>query len=180
MPATDYLTQLDAALWTGLEAHTPWTDLVAANNRIKLCGAAKDPVKTTWNDADFPECTVSVTDATDSLFTLEETYRLRQSWNAATSVWKEDLTPTVRIDLVHRGLNLAEANPLILETMTALRKLGPALGLAWVFRAGPATMNTGRTAGRPAEYGNAGGTLRLVTNIVMPVVVRLPGASLLT
>lgn len=52
---SDPFTTLYDALWSMLEAHTGFTDLVKVGNRVKFTGEVRDPVKPEINTADLPE-----------------------------------------------------------------------------------------------------------------------------
>jgi hypothetical protein len=55
MAETDPITQVHDALWSLLEAHTPFTDTVRNSNRIKFTGASRSPDKDTHSSGDYPE-----------------------------------------------------------------------------------------------------------------------------
>ena len=81
---TDPFSQVYEALWTELESHTAFTDLVRLKNRIKYNRTLPDdPRKDTAQDRDFPECEIVPTTcaialgATSDCHSIEQVYEIR-------------------------------------------------------------------------------------------------------
>lgn len=172
MSETDYTSAIYARLWALLEAHATFASLVKPGNRIKLDGSAADPFKQSLNDGDLPQVVIGMGDAEDSLWTLTQQYAYSHLTPAAqlSGVSREVMNFTI----THVGVDLriGKANPITHAILTALRKGGPRLGLAYVQTCGPAHYGHRITASQVNEYGDAAGTKRLVVTITVPVAVQ--------
>lgn len=175
MAAEDFLTEIYTQIWALLEGHTPWAVLVRPGNRIKL--DKPQPSKTNRQDADTIEATLWPAEIEDSGFSLTENYALMKlPFVPAAQSWVERITASYKLDLVSPNLKIAKVHQVILESLTALRKAGPRLGLAFVARWGPVTM-----AARPdGELQEVSGTWRVVSSLLIPVQMNLKGESLIT
>jgi hypothetical protein len=172
MAATDYETLLIERAWAILEAHVPFTADVSVGNRIKLTGMkAAAPVKT--DPASFTKVIVSVSDWTDTLYTLGERFNMSTNHSVA-----EDLRFALVIDIFHAD-SFTVSRRVVAETMTAFRKAGPQLGIT-AFRlqqAGPASV---RNVNTPIEnnYGIAGAK-PVSSTITLPLLVRTKTSDML-
>jgi hypothetical protein len=181
--ATDYIKLLIDRAWALLEAHTPWTDAVKVGNRIKFDTKAGGRVGGLPND--FPRAAIFIAALNDSLFTLEQTYQHRSTFNVNTMAWTEDLMIALRVLLVFKDQRIASATPLAMETLTALRKGGPALGLAItggnIMRVGPAQFTfSNTTAADDATVDSNVVEPHLSANVDLPILLRLKGNQLIT
>jgi hypothetical protein len=180
MPATDYLKQIYDRAWALLEAHAPFADVVKPGNRIKF-----ESVNSGAKSNDYPRVAILPPTLDDTLFTLTQNYQHNAAFNIATMAWTEDLSVTLRVVLAHREARLSTATPLIVEALTALRKGGPAWGLSIaggnLMRIGPVAANTVIANGADPELADIIDTQRrLITNISIPILLRLQGAQLVT
>jgi hypothetical protein len=179
-----------ARAWALLEASAKFTTIVKEGNRIRLDAEGKKyPLKTTWNDSDFPEVTVAYPIITHSMFTIERTYAMGQaSYNPALSPEAVDLDCVVNIEVVHQFQNIVAMGQLNAEILKALFAGGPRwlrvnnvvtpLPLERVQLAGPVRMTTNMANARP--LGTAGdGMIRPVTVFPVPLKIRTNGPALL-
>jgi hypothetical protein len=158
MAATDYLSGIYDQAWAALEAHTPWTNIVLAANRIKLDDANPDPTKNSWNDSDFPEATLLFGELNDSMFTLAKRYDFTPTFDPTANAggWVEQIQTSLVLILIHKDLRKSAATMLKLETLTALRKQtgAPRFGKSYVQSFGPVTALPDQIiAGRTADFG---------------------------
>lgn len=177
MAAQDFLTAIYDKIWALLEAHGPWTALVKPGNRTRFSGDKMNPVKTNRMDADLIEATLwpAVIDE-DSMFLATENYGHKVAFNVSTQSWRERITASFALELITPDLKIKTAHAVILESLTALRKGGPTLGLSYVRSWGPVTMDK-----RPAEQLEPiSGTRRMVSMINIPVTMHWQGSSLIT
>lgn len=184
----DYESAIIEQLWDVLEDNNVFTSMVSPNNRIKLFAADDDaedegasPFKTTWNDGDFPECTIITTDLVDTFWTLAPTYATRRR-SAAQAAMPVDLTITVAIEIVHLNLNYFQRRKLDNAVLKSLRAAGPVFGITDfpIRPAGPLTRRGGVVSSRTGEVANAGGMRRLTSLMTMPVTVRTTSTDLLS
>jgi predicted RND superfamily exporter protein len=93
----DPFTQVMNALWSTLEAHRGFTNLVSLSNRIKFHTGNENPEKSLNQDHDRPEVMIDPVSTTYSLFQtsthtqVEETYAIRL---ATASLVTKDLNRT--------------------------------------------------------------------------------------
>lgn len=178
MAATDFESVVYSKLKALLLAHAPWTALVLENNRVWMDVDVTDPLANrNWQDGDFPRSVLGVGSFGDTLFNLTPKYAYSPSFNVATENWVERLTYTHILTLTHRDLRVVVNNKLRDETMTAIRKGGPRLGLARIVSF---SMSGDRfiTASALDDAGNPSGTKRMVTRILLTTIVQLHGNEL--
>jgi hypothetical protein len=181
MSATDHWTTIYDRYWTLLEGHAPWAAIFKPGSRIKLSGNVSDPIKPSIADADLPQATLFMGgDGADSMYTLTQNYAYTTSFVPASGRWIEDLTVAYVLVLITRDLRLGVMNPALAETLTALRKGGPRLGLESVHAWGPVTWQHKITAAEVDANDNPVGTKRMAYTLTIPTTLRFKGASLIT
>lgn len=182
MAATDYSSTVYARLWALLEGHTPFTDSVAEGNRIKFTADEADPTKGTWNDADFPECTIFPPQISDTNWSQHRGYGQTRTYNVSTApAVAMGMSYTYPLVIVHRDWRWGVAGLLVHETLTAIRKGGPALGLnidPGNLTVDPISVNT--TLLGESETEKRGGIRRLVSTFQIKVNLQLRSSQLLT
>lgn len=172
-------------LWAILEAYGPFIAYAKAPNRIKLHIPSTDGrtiIKSSWNDGDFPECTISVGGWTDTLWTVGSTYDNRRPGTSAAPTSNTDLAYRVLIELIHQNTDFTTASAADHQLWIPIRNAGPNLGFAAPTKLilGAGTTNRRIADGRtPEGFSDAGGTERLVSVHSLPVTVRTPMSTLL-
>lgn len=183
----DYESSIVARLWEILEGDSTFTTMVEPPNRIKLFAQNSDqqdegidPLKTGWNDGDFPEVIVATTDRTDSLWSLAPSYGTPRR-SAGQSPMPVQVAITAVVEVIHLNVNFYRRRKLDDAIVKAIRAAGPTLGIDEFKLApvGPLTRTGGIATGRAGEFGNAGGMRRLTSLFRLTCTVRTGSPELL-
>jgi hypothetical protein len=166
-------------LWDLLEAHAAFIGEVRVGNRIDwTTGQAQVkkygvPQKA---PADYPQITLDLGDAEDTLATISANYGMRNpAQTAANTVWTERFRQDYTLEIACEDKRLTQSELLLMEGLTALRKGIPKLGFAYVQQYGPCSVARATEA-----EDETGRKLLRVARISIPVVCQFNGADLLT
>ncbi len=183
MAATQFIVAVYDKIWDLLEAHAPFTDAVRVGNRLDwtlgravakryALAAGKAP-------GDYPEFSLELGGGQDEWFG-DGHYGMRSPATAPASIiWTEVLRQDYVINIITDEKRITSEQLVYLEAMTAIRKGGPRLGLAYVHHVGGKTtpVTTERTVEATDETANA---MRPVTRITIPVIMKFQGSEMLT
>jgi hypothetical protein len=185
----DYDSETIKRLWTILENNTDFAAIVDPPNRIKLFAAdsdeedaGQDPIKTTWNDGDFPEVVIYSPSGSDSLWSTSAAYGMRGGVSAASKSHAVELKLDMAIEVTHQNLNAFRQRKMDDAIRTAIRGAGPNLGITAfnVFPVGPMQYRRLIAAGRAGDIANAGGMKRWVTIHTLGITIPVKSAQLLS
>lgn len=129
----DILAESYDRIWELLEADDVWAAEVDEGNRIKFNEAegTQQPEKHNTADGDYPEARLKLqsgtwdpwTDASFGTFSEE-----------GCAQWMETFSVAFQLRLITQRLGLREGTKLLIQSLNALRKGGPRLGLDFVTR----------------------------------------------
>lgn len=176
MAATNYQLAIYAAIGNALDAHPPLDGTLRVRNLIRTDQQATPDPRNAKKPADFPRLDLKRKGFRAEAFGGNDgrTLQTPTSGFAAGGVWNESGVYIFQIEIIHGDFGLAANGLFESEVMTALHKAGPTLGLAYVESWG-FTATTEETSA-----GNAGGSLREVTTIMIEVVTVFNGPELTT
>jgi hypothetical protein len=155
----DPFTRAYQAVWTALNAHAGFTDLVRVNNRNDLTGAAPGTRKGAGQFADFGEVSLVPAGFNASPFgSNSKIADVSQSFQLITST--------------ERITDLVKLNKIKFQTMIALAKAGADLGLTglcreWNVSGGQDGVGAGIVAGIDVTHGKNGLVSLLTIDVQM-------------
>lgn len=183
----DYEGEVIKRLWAILDADTDFDSLVQPTNRIRLYAVTgeedegQSPIKTTWNDGDFPEVAILTTGTNDTMWSLAASYGMRGGVTAAAHQMPVELHIDCVLEVVHMNLNAYQMRRLNNVIATAIRAAGPNLGIVAfpVFPIGPLSQRHLIASRRAGDVADAGGTKRFITVHTLGVLVKASSTDLL-
>jgi hypothetical protein len=157
--STDPFTQAYSAVWTALNAHAGFTALVRVNNRNDLTGSAPGTRKGAAQYADFGEVSLIPAGFVAAPFgSNSKVADLSQSLQLVTAT--------------ERITDVGKLNAIKFQTMVALAKAGPNLGLdglcsGWTVSGGQENIGLNLVAGIDVTHGKNGLVALLTIDVAM-------------
>lgn len=146
----DPFTQVHDAIWSHLERHHPFAELVRRGNRIRLTSDG-DPTKHARLDADSPQAAISESGGTISLFHTSTSCRM---------------TMTYTLELETASRDMTRLNRVLWEAARALSRTDDTLGLPFVVevRVAAAPIDLSDNAGKMGWTALMGLTVTMMFN----------------
>jgi hypothetical protein len=178
MPATDYKGLLYDRLWAILESDADVTSIFKPGNRVKLSGDGWLRQKIHRAPSDYPSLAIYPTRSKDSVYTQDPTLAEGDiDFTTHGGSWSEQVDYTFTLRIVTDRIRLNDIDPAEAAVVSAFRRAGPKLGLAWVMKWGPLS-GLSQMANIP-DLADPNGFYRLKTEIQLPVVTMFDGPDLL-
>lgn len=178
MAAINFILEIYQAIWDLVEAHAPTAGKLKPANEVRFDQGKRQPPKMIMGarqDADFPSVKLEARSLVDQAFTSDPTFAvLNDTFEVADGSWQEPITQTFEAKITHNDFQQDKNWQFEAELMTAIRKGGPRLGLAYVVGW---TIQIDRTEKNKEE---AGGTLRPFTLIRITVQMLFEGSELIS
>lgn len=173
MSAADYRGQTYAAIANGLEAWSPVSSVI--RTRVRFDDENLElPVATDLGDSDFPRWLLWPANFTDSMFRTTPAFGDNApGYDPTQHGWLEQFTDNYMLTVVHASRNVVAIHQLEEDIATALRNLGPTLGLSFIQFVGKVTGR--RVYGVTPQTGSAE---RFETTITIPVQMQFQGNQL--
>lgn len=179
MAAQQFITAAYDAIWALLTAHTGFTSNVRAGNRLNWTTGQAEVKRFGLGSkapSDYAEVSLELGGFIDTGYSLTANYGMRNPAVPVSSlVWTEEYQQDFTLTIVTDAKRITVSQLVELETLTALRKGGPRLGLSTVAKWGPVT---GERAFESTD--DTGNIVRPVTRMTIPVLFRFNGQDLLT
>ena len=175
MAAADYRGQVYTTLANAVANWAPVSSVIRTLVRFDDSNAELPP-STELGDGDFPRWILWPANGTDRGYTVTPGFGDNSpTFNPATTGWLSQMTDTYMLTLIHASRNAVAVYQLEEDVFTAIRALGPTLGLSsFVQFAGKMTVR--RIFGVTDQ---TGGAERFETTFIIPVQMQFQGNTLL-